>query len=169
MPLEMRPEYHPRQYADPDYTPATLAQTASPALSRYILASPEHYRHAVYSWGMRYRTDPTSFRRASLEIIRPLSELQDAISQEHAAHAAYLRFATHAFPSFNIPGGDPLLLLAPSVSLLAMLLRSEAYQVDSHTYVLTALVPALAAANVLCPELLSWALMWAELFFEHAV
>jgi len=169
-PLEMRPEYHPQRYADPNYTESLIRRTAQPPAAEYALASPDHYRAAAYGWGTRYAQNPRAFRQAILPL-RQLPELRITNDLTHPAHAAFSRFFTHAFSS-NDHMREPLFLLAPATLLLATILRSEAYQTQRLTrppHLSATLISALDAAQTQAPELLSWALMWAELFFEHAI
>ena len=132
------------------------------------------YQYAAAQWVRRYHVDAQyqelfeqliNYRRHSFDqFAEHLEEFQ--IPAFQAAARFLLAFRT----------SEPPLHLDRILLLLALLLRTQAHHPEQLSGLLQVirlkvsnLEQLLVMAENLCPELLLWALTWAELFFVHAL
>ena len=132
------------------------------------------YQHAACLWVERFQTDDQGqvlFRQIVNFRQRSFDKLAERIGEfQPAAYQAAARFL-QAFRST-----ESHMQLDRKVILLALLLRTQAHDSDLLSSLLKEtglqvrdLEKLLVITQQFCPELLLWAITWAELFFVHAV
>jgi hypothetical protein len=167
-------QYPPGSYIDQQSIQSLLHQDRLPTLS--VLQNPVSlaaYSDASIQWIRRCRTD-----RVYREMVEQLSH-----DKQRSLDLLAQRLEEFDIPTFQATdrflmafrSQEPLLRLDRTILLLALLLRTQAYDTKQADLLLkeirltdSSVEDMLETAHTVCPELLLWAITWVELFYVHA-